>query len=155
MSSPWHGEGLCLHANQTPPTSSPQFVSLLSIHYFKHPMTTSFNLKERGILKTTSDPPPTPGILNHPPNTLLTTPQRQRLSSLSTSPSPVLHHGGGGDWLVLSLILTPAICTGFRAERSGAVMPNKADGGTCGFQRTSATLRWYRCMRMFAHISCL
>lgn len=144
MSSPWHGEGLCLHANQTPPphppSSSPQFVSLLSIHYFKHPMTTSFNLKERGILKTTSDPPPTPGILNHPPNTH--PPPRQRLPSLSTSPSPVLHHGGGGDWLVLSLILTPAICTGFRAERSGAVMPNKAGGGTFGFQRKSATLRW-------------
>lgn len=67
MSSPWHGEGLCLHANQTHPPS-PQIVSLLSIHYFKHPMTTSFNLKERGILKTISDPPPTSGILNHPPN---------------------------------------------------------------------------------------
>lgn len=62
-------DSACTPTKHPLPSSSPQFVSLLSIHYFKHPMTTSFNLKERGILKTTSDPPPTPGILNHPPNT--------------------------------------------------------------------------------------
>lgn len=132
----WRGTLPARHPNT--PSSSAQFVSLLSIHYFKRPMTTSFNLKERGILKTTSDPPPTPGILNHPPN----------VSVLFTSPSMVLRHGGGGDWLVLSLILNPTMCAGFGAKQRTAVMPHKAGGGTCGFLGTSATLRRHRWVRL-------
>lgn len=65
-------------------------------------MTTSFNLKERGILKTTSDPPPTPGILNHPPNTH--PPKAKSLSSLnlSVTSSPSWRRRG-----LISIVLNP------------------------------------------------